>query len=139
MCTITEPLLAHTLPSLQKQAHSELNIGAMESLAILTTLYERGLVSYPRTDCGYLPTVLYKPSRKLVKSLSPMVSVEDDYDKCFSVDHRHQGKVWDDSRVHAHYGIIPLKQSALRLHGLTPNHVAVYFMVVERFLRLFTK
>lgn len=138
MCTVTEQLLAYTLPSLQKQAFSQLGCGPSDTLSILTTLYERGLISYPRTDCGYLPTVLYKPSRKLVKALGSTIGAES-REQCFSVDYRHQGSVWDDSKVIAHHGIIPLKQSALRLHGLTATHMAVYFMVVDRFLRLFSK
>lgn len=139
MASTVEPLLAHTLPSLQKLAHKALGCGAQETLDILTTLYERGLISYPRTDCGYLPTVLYKPSRKLVKSLNGKVLIHEDYKKCFGVDHRIQGPAWDDEKVATHYGIIPLAQSAVHLYGLTPRQVSVYFLVVERFLRLFSR
>lgn len=139
MAKTAEPLLAHTLPSLQKLAHKELNLGAQETLDNLTTLYERGLISYPRTDCGYLPSVLSKQARKLVKSFGAMVLVHDAYEKCFGVDHRMKGPVWDDEKVTAHHGIIPLAQGAVHLYGRTPHQLSVYFMVVERFLRLFSR
>lgn len=135
--------LAHTLPTIQKEAHARFQYSVSDTLKHLEALYARGLISYPRTDNGYLPESLFKPSRKLVKALRGVVSgiVRDEVESTndFKVDHTVRGAVWNDAQVATHYGIIPLAASAVSLYGLSVEQLNLYFLVCQKFLRLFER
>ncbi|KVP98109.1 hypothetical protein WJ96_05935 [Burkholderia ubonensis] len=134
MCN-SEPRLAHTLFSIQREAAVRFRYDPAATLADLHVLYERGLVSYPRTECGYLPDDQFKAAGKLVKALRGVVRVEGA--QSFTVNHKFKGPAWNDARVYEHHGISPTPAGTLALVGLSDAQVNLYLLVCEAFLKLF--
>lgn len=133
------PLTAHTLPSLQVLANAKFGLTPQQTLDVLNRLYEQRLITYPRTDNGYLPLSLYKQARKQVKRCRGLIPHSDAYERHLLVDHRYQGPVWDDAKCTTHHGIIPTDAPALWLYGLNTVEMQVYALVCEQFLKLFSR
>lgn len=53
--SLTQPPLTYSLPSLQIDASKVYGFSPDQTLKILQTIYEAKYVTYPRSDCGYLP------------------------------------------------------------------------------------
>jgi len=50
------PQLLYDLTTLQKEANTQYGYTAQHTLVAVQSLYEKGAVSYPRTDSRYLPS-----------------------------------------------------------------------------------
>jgi len=127
------PVLAWTREALLRAAYERFGYAHEHALHELYGLYGQGLISYPRTDCGYLPTMLIKDMRKVAKSLVGIARTP-------GFNPRTKGSVWNDERVTVHHGIVPLKATAARLAltGLNEVQQNLYRLICERFVELFT-
>jgi len=132
MSETTTPVLAWTRDTITEAAYEQFGYKASAVLSDLCVLYERGLITYPMTDCGYLPNFMRKELRKLANAASAWARVE-------RFDPRFKGAVWDDSRVGAHYGIVPTDRPGvhLALTNLTDAQMNLYRLVCVRFVKLF--
>lgn len=57
-------LLAHTAKTLEEQAQIQLGLSGQEVREAARRLYALGLITYPDTDCGYIPKPMYMEARK---------------------------------------------------------------------------
>lgn len=126
------PVLAWTMPAIIAAAQEQFSYSQGNTLNALYALYELRFISYPRTETGYLPQNIYKPARKLAKSLRSHAQLS-------GYDPKYKGPVWDDERVGSHHGIVPLKASAaqLALANLNEEQMNIYRLVCQRFVALF--
>jgi DNA topoisomerase-3 len=118
----------HMLSSLQKEAHSRHGIDTGRTLKIVQGLYERGVVSYPRTDCRYLPEEQLGAAPQILASLQGMgVGAE-------SADSGIKSAAWNTSKVEAHHAIIPTGQG----HGnLSGEEQKVFEVIARGYVRQF--
>ncbi|PAA00323.1 DNA topoisomerase III [Pseudomonas fragi] len=127
--------LPFDLGTLQEVCSKKLGLGAQETLDIAQALYETyKVVTYPRSDCGYLPQSQHGEAASILSalqqadpSLSPLAS---------HLDPQRRSRAWNDAKVSAHHGIIPTA-AAKNIERLSGKHRAVYTLIRARYLAQF--
>jgi DNA topoisomerase-3 len=130
----TAPLL-FDLGTLQEVCSKKLGLGAQETLDVAQALYETyKVITYPRSDCGYLPLSQHGEAPSIVAQLGradPGLS-----ELLQHVDTSRRSRAWNDAKVSAHHGIIPTAAN-VDLARLPSKHRAVYTLVRARYLAQF--
>jgi DNA topoisomerase-1 len=130
------PPIPFNLTGLQSEASSQLNLAPKKTQSIAQTLYENGLISYPRTESQKLPPKIgYKNVLNNLKGqedyteLAKKVLKKDKNDNLYTT----QGKKEDD----AHPAIYPTGESPSG--SLSKKEGQVYDLIVKRFFAVFGK
>ncbi|TYO74790.1 DNA topoisomerase III [Pseudomonas sp. CK-NBRI-02] len=126
--------LPFDLGTLQEVCSKKLGLGAQETLDIAQALYEtHKLITYPRSDCGYLPLSQHGEAPGILAalqradgSLAPLQA---------HLEPQRRSRAWNDAKVSAHHGIIPT--AASDPSRLPPKHKAVYTLIRARYLAQF--
>lgn len=134
------PPLLFNLAELQSEINKKHKLPVDKTLEIAQNLYERKLISYPRTDSRVLSTDIIKDIPKILNGLYKNAEFKDsvirikDFGK-LAIDESAKRFV-DDSKVTDHYAIIPTYVST-DLSRLDVNSRNVYSIIVKRFLAIF--
>ena len=127
--------LPFDLGTLQEVCSKKLGLGAQETLDIAQALYETyKVVTYPRSDCGYLPQSQHSEAPSILAGLQqadPALGPLAGY-----LDPQRRSRAWNDAKVSAHHGIIPTA-AAKNLERLSGKHRAVYTLIRARYLAQF--
>lgn len=133
------PLL-YNLAELQNECSKLFKISPDQTLNIVQELYEKKLVTYPRTDARVLSTAVAKEIEKNIKGLlsysSGAVFAKEILDK-ESQKGIEKTRYVNDKQITDHYAIIPTGQGLNVLSSLNGNSVCVYETIVCRFLSIF--
>ncbi|MBZ2167608.1 DNA topoisomerase 3 [Marinobacter sp. F4216] len=129
------PPLPLSLSALQIEAGRLFRMGAKEVLDTAQSLYERHqLITYPRSDCRYLPEGHYEQRDRVVRAISRVAP--DLADACDQSDLSRQSSAWNDKKVDAHHAIIPttrpsssgkLSSAEEKLYGLVSRYYLMQF------------
>ncbi len=134
------PPLLYNLAELQNECSRMFKISPDETLKIVQELYEKKLVTYPRTDARVLSTAVAKEIHKNIAGLKGLDGLGDfasqvlemgSYKKIAST------RYVNDKQITDHYAIIPTGQGLGALRSLTPQKYGVYMTIVRRFLSIF--
>ncbi|MDD5395371.1 MAG: DNA topoisomerase III [Thiothrix sp.] len=127
--------LPYELSGLQVEASRRWGLGAQQVLDIAQALYEKHkLTTYPRTDCGFLPVSQHADAGAVFKAL---VATDRNLSGLVSqADTSIKGKVWDDSKITAHHGIIPTAAHGTIEH-LSEQEFFLYDLIRKRYLAQF--
>ncbi|MBS7664027.1 DNA topoisomerase III [Pseudomonas lalucatii] len=127
--------LPFDLGTLQEVCSKRLGLGAQETLDIAQALYEtHKLITYPRSDCGYLPLSQHGEAPAILAALG---RADPALGKLMAhVDAQRRSRAWNDARVGAHHGIIPTA-AALASARLSGKPRAVYQLIRARYLAQF--
>lgn len=135
-----QPPLLFNLAELQSEANKKFKISVNRTLEIAQTLYEKKLISYPRTDSRVLSTEVIPELPKILNGLyknedfkEPVIRIKE-FGK-LAVDKKTKRFV-DDSKVTDHYAIIPTYVTTA-LSGLDEETRNIYTLIVKRFLAIF--
>ena len=127
--------LPFDLGTLQEICSKKLGLGAQETLDIAQSLYEtHKVITYPRSDCGYLPLSQHSEAPKILAALGRADAAVNELMP--HIDPQRRSRAWNDAKVSAHHGIIPTgagKDSS----QLTGKHRAVYTLIRARYLAQF--
>lgn len=134
------PPLLFNLAELQNQCSKLFKISPDETLKITQELYEKKLVTYPRTDARVLSSAVAKVIEKNIRGL---LSYE--HAKPFAENILSNGsykkigstRYTNDKQITDHYAIIPTGQGFGALRSLSSTAVKVYEVIVRRFLSIF--
>ena len=136
------PLLFN-LAEIQNQCTKRFKIKPDETLEIIQNLYEKKLVTYPRTDARVLSTVVAKEITKNLNGIARGYKDEEvqGYIRKM-VDEKYstniiKTKYVNDSKITDHYAIIPTGQGYENYNNLPELHKKVYKVIVSRFLAIF--
>ena len=136
------PLLFN-LAEIQNKCTKVFKIKPDETLEIIQTLYEKKLVTYPRTDARVLSTAVAKEITKNLNGIAKGFKDEEvqGYIKKM-VEEKYstnllKTKYVDDSKITDHYAIIPTGQGYENYDKLTELQKNVYKLIVTRFLAIF--
>ena len=136
------PLLFN-LAEIQNQCTKRFKIKPDETLEIIQNLYEKKLVTYPRTDARVLSTAVAKEITKNVNGTARGYKDEEvqGYIRKM-VDEKYstniiKTKYVNDSKITDHYAIIPTGQGYENYNNLPELHKKVYKVIVSRFLAIF--
>lgn len=134
------PPLLFNLAELQNTSSRLFKISPDETLRIAQELYEKKLVTYPRTDARVLSTAVAKVIRKNLSGLCNYPQASDAAKEILA------GDAWkslaktryvNDKQITDHYAIIPTGQGLGALASLSPTAQKVYEVIVRRFLCIF--
>ena len=137
---VKNPPLLYNLAELQNECSKMFKISPDETLRIVQELYEKKLVTYPRTDARVLSTAVSKEIYKNISGLRNYSHVEElaaevlemgSYKKIAST------KYVNDKQITDHYAIIPTGQGFAALQNVSPTAEKVYETIVRRFLSIF--
>ena len=133
------PLLFN-LAELQNECSKLFKISPDETLAVVQELYEKKLVTYPRTDARVLSTAVAKEIHKNIgglKSLSQFAPFCDEILQSGSHTGLAKSRYVNDKQITDNYAIIPTGQEVSALSGLPLLKKRVYVAIVKRFLSIF--
>ena len=133
------PLLFN-LAELQNECSKMFKISPDETLRIVQELYEKKMVTYPRTDARVLSTAVAKEIYKNINGLKGYGMVAS-----FAAEILENGsykgisktRYVNDKQITDHYAIIPTGQGMGNLNGLPAVSAKVYECIVRRFLSIF--
>ncbi len=135
-----KPPLLYNLAELQNDCSKFFKISPDQTLQIVQELYEKKMVTYPRTDARVLSTAVAKEIHKNIGGLKHIPSVQ-----AFSAEilekklHANIAKTRyvNDSQITDHYAIIPTGQGLPAARSLGQTSLNVYEVIVRRFLSIF--
>jgi DNA topoisomerase-3 len=134
------PPLLYNLAELQNDCSKFFKISPDETLRIVQELYERKMVTYPRTDARVLSTAVAKEIHKNIGGLRNYALAGN-----FAAEILEKGsykniaktRYVNDKQITDHYAIVPTGQGLGNLNGLSSTSVKVYEIIVRRFLSIF--
>ena len=136
------PLLFN-LAEIQNECTKRFKIKPDETLEIIQNLYEKKLVTYPRTDARVLSTAVSKEINKNLNGIAKGCKneeiqgyikkmVEEKYSTNLA-----KTKYVNDSKITDHYAIIPTGQGYENFNSLPQLQKDIYLVIVKRFLAIF--
>ncbi len=134
------PPLLFNLAELQNTCSKLFKISPDETLKIVQELYEKKLVTYPRTDARVLSTAVSKEIRKNINGLCqyPIVSeIAASILEKQSFQGLSKTRYVNDKQITDHYAIIPTGQGFGALNSVSLTAKRVYEVIVRRFLCIF--
>ncbi len=134
------PPLLYNLAEAQNDCSKLFKISPDETLRIIQELYEKKLVTYPRTDARVLSTAVAKEIHKNIGGLKALHGTG-----AFAAEILEKGtyknlaktRYVNDKQITDHYAIIPTGQGLNNLGSLAPTSAKVYELIVRRFLSIF--
>ncbi len=134
------PSLLYNLAELQNDCSKRFKISPDETLRIVQELYEKKLVTYPRTDARVLSTAVAKEITRNLNGLSkyPMAApYMQDILNFGSYKTLAKTRYVNDKQITDHYAIIPTGQGLNALSTVSSTAKGVYDLIVRRFLSIF--
>ena len=134
------PPLLFNLAEIQNLSSKLFKISPDETLAIVQELYEKKLVTYPRTDARVLSSAVAK---EIGKNLGGLQGYEQarEFLPYISENQTYKGlektRYVNDKQITDHYAIIPTGQGLQNLGRLPQISQKVYQVIVRRFLSVF--
>ncbi len=136
------PLLFN-LAEIQNECTKRFKIKPDETLDVIQNLYEKKLVTYPRTDARVLSTAIAKVISKNLNGIAKGYQDEEVQgyvrkmaEEKYKTD-LSKTKYVNDSKITDHYAIIPTGQGYENYDKLTDLQKSVYKVIVKRFLAIF--
>ena len=134
------PPLLFNLAELQNECSKRFKISPDETLRIAQELYEKKLITYPRTDARVLSTAVAKEIHKNLNGLSKydMAALYlQDIVKFGSHKNLAKSRYVNDKQITDHYAMIPTGQGLQALQSVSHTAKQVYDTIVRRFLSIF--
>lgn len=123
-----------SLSSLQSEANRRFKASASDTLAAVQSLYEAGLLSYPRTDCNYITQAEYVYLKENIQRYGALIDSSLKFTQLEA-----KKRYVDGSKVQEHYAIIPTKQVASQEQYAKFSELEkqIYWLVVATTIAMF--
>lgn len=134
------PPLLYNLAEIQNECSKLFKISPDQTLNIIQELYEKKLVTYPRTDARVLSSAVCKEIYKNIGGLRSYVHVKDIALEVMEnklYDGIEKTRYCNDKAITDHYAIIPTGQGLNNLAALSVTAQRTYEIIVRRFLSIF--
>lgn len=143
------PPLLYNLAELQNDCSKYFKISPDQTLAYIQEMYEKKLLTYPRTDARVLSSAVSKVIDKNIRGLISYAQCSyelpngqtGNYAKEILESGSYQkiakSRYVNDKQITDHYAIIPTGQGLSALSSLNPTAAKIYEIVVRRFLSIF--
>lgn len=130
----TPPPQLHNLGELQKEANRRFGLPSDRTLEVAQSLYEKKLITYPRSSSRHLSEDMVADLPKVLRSIR-LPGKEDATSAALArVQVKLSKRFVDDSKLSDHHAIIPTSKGAL---GLSGDDAKVYVILAERFVGMF--
>jgi len=136
------PLL-YNLAEIQNDCSKKFKISPDRTLEVIQELYEKKLVTYPRTDARVLSTAVAK---EITKNLNGLARFKENEEVVNAINLMKENKYStnivkskyvNDSKITDHYAIIPTGQGLENYSKVSELHQKVYILICKRFLSIF--
>lgn len=134
------PPLLYNLAELQNDCSKYFKISPDETLRIVQELYEKKMMTYPRTDARVLSSAVAKEIYKNINGLKnyPQTAVlAEEVLQSQAYKNITKTRYVNDKQITDHYAIIPTGQGIGNLNGLNETAAKVYEIIARRFLSIF--
>ena len=144
------PPLLYNLAEIQNDCSKKFKMSPDETLKVVQSLYEKKMVTYPRTDARVLSTAVAKEIDKNISGLRNLSRIcklkNDDLEIDKFVDEILSNKLFskiektkyvNDSGVTDHYAIIPTGQGLGSFNKLSERDKSIFILITRRFLSIF--
>lgn len=134
------PPLLYNLAELQNDCSRMFKLSPDETLKVVQELYEKKLVTYPRTDARVLSTAVAKEIYKNISGLRGFAPVSDFAQEVLEMGSYKtiaKTRYVNDKQITDHYAIIPTGQGLGALKALNRTAFSVYMVIAKRFLSIF--
>ena len=129
---LEKPPLLYDLTSLQRDANRMLGLTAQKTLNTVQSLYEKKLVTYPRTDSRYLTEDMREVLPELIEGVAKKYGLTGGDLRVVPV---RPNSIFDSSKVSDHHAIIPTRtMPGADLSNLLPEETAILQMISVRLL-----
>ncbi|CAB5494393.1 DNA topoisomerase III (EC, partial [Bathymodiolus azoricus thioautotrophic gill symbiont] len=120
------PLLLHSIDTLQEQANKKFGFSSKQTLDLAQSLYEKHkAVTYPRSDCQYLPISQLSEVKNVMTAISSIDSNLSELianaTNAANADLAVRSKVWNDKKLSAHHAIIPTDNMQVNVSEMTTD------------------
>lgn len=135
-----QPPMLYNLAELQNDCSALFKISPSDTLKIVQELYEKKLVTYPRTDARVLSTAVAKEIGRNIsglKNFQPVAAWAQGAMDSGTYKGIAKTKYVNDKQITDHYAIIPTGQGFGALKSLAPIALKVYEIICRRFLSIF--
>ena len=126
-----QPKKLFSLDKLQNKLSKEFKLSANDSLKIIQSLYEKGYVTYPRTNTEYLAETEKSKVQKIIDTINT-----DDI-----LEMKNKKSIFDTSKVESHSAITPttkvptdLKAKELEVYNIIKNRFISNFLIEDTIL-----
>ncbi|PAB58660.1 DNA topoisomerase [Anaeromicrobium sediminis] len=144
------PPLLYNLAEIQNECSKKFKLSPDETLKVVQSLYEKKMLTYPRTDARVLSTAVAKEIGKNIKGLLNIKKAcnldekdqeINDFVQKIVDEGKYKGlsktKYVNDKSITDHYAIIPTGQGLGNFNKLSANDKKIFLLVVRRFLAIF--
>lgn len=134
------PPLLYNLAELQNECSKRFKLSPDETLKVIQDLYEKKLVTYPRTDARVLSSAVAKEIYKNIGGLNnytPLAGFANEIMQGKKYQGIIKSKYVDDKKITDHYAIIPTGQAVGSLSRISEMGQKVYDVIARRFLSIF--
>ncbi|MBQ4527427.1 MAG: topoisomerase C-terminal repeat-containing protein [Clostridia bacterium] len=117
----------YSLSKLQNILGKKYKMSMDKSLAIVQNLYEKGYVTYPRTNSEYLATAEKDKIKGIISAISSLG---------YSVKFKDGKNIFDDSKIESHSALTPTHKIPQK-NALSDDEFIVYSTILRRFAAVF--
>ncbi|MBR6901072.1 MAG: DNA topoisomerase 3 [Synergistaceae bacterium] len=128
----SKPPVGYSLPKLQMIVSKKYDISPAKTLEICQKLYEQGILTYPRSDCEFLPEAHQDEAEKVfgvIEKLSSLKIPE-------NVDKIRKTPVFNTKKVEEHHAIIPSASCKISKQ-LEKDEALIFELVARRYISFF--
>ena len=122
-----QPGKLYSLTKLQNVLGKKYKMSMEKSLKIVQDLYEKGYVTYPRTNSEYLATAEQGKVRTILESVKKLG---------YPVEFKYKKTIFDDSKIESHSALTPTYKIPKKT-DLTEDEFTVYSVIMRRFVAVF--
>ena len=128
----SKPPIGFSLPKLQMIASKKYDLSPAKTLEICQNLYEQGILTYPRSDCEFLPDAHHDDAENIFAVIEKLSSIKVPE----TVDKGRSTPVFNSKKVEEHHAIIP--SASCKLSKLLEGDEALIFeLVAKRYISFF--
>lgn len=125
----------YDLTGLQRDASTRAGLSADETLAVLQSLYEKGLATYPRTESKFIGSSDVRAAESAMRTVADARVVGNAAANGFDPERADVSRVVDDAKVHGHGAVLPTELcDAEAVSALQGAELAVMRLVCCRLL-----
>ena len=128
----SKPPLGFSLPKLQMIASKKFDLSPAKTLEICQNLYEQGILTYPRSDCEFLPDAHHEDAQRVFDVITKLSSVKVPE----AVDKGRTTPVFNSKKVEEHHAIIPSASCKISKQ-LEGNEALIFELVARRYISFF--
>ncbi|WP_027400099.1 DNA topoisomerase 3 [Anaerovorax odorimutans] len=128
------PSALYDLTTLQREANKMLGLSAQQTLDAAQNLYEKKLITYPRTDSRYLTSDMDQSSKAILKSLINASFINKKTIDIYNLNITDFDRLINDKKVTDHHAIIPTIEACKASDKLSKNEFCILLLIIYKFL-----